>query len=204
MEPQNTTSFTGESQSQNQAPIDLNQPKKNSGGKVWKIVSICAIVLAIGLGAGFTYFLLDANDLSKKNDDLGSQLLSHLSELAKYKEMTGTNSPDEITNVDNMSIDFVGLQSALSGGLQGDFLISLEDIELKDNKDSSYQTLSLSVFEGAGYATSFTAYLYRSLSTDGEWKYSSNYSGLEVPTCDEVSEEEEKAFAGVLECTKSE
>lgn len=200
MEQQDSTSFTGASQSQTD-PVVIETPKKEKN--VWKIVSICTVILVLGLGAGLTYFLLNSNDLKKDKDELQGRYDTVMSELAKYKELTGTENADEITNIDDMSVNFEGIQNALSEGLDHDFLISLDGADFKDNSDSSYQTLGLSVYEGAGYATGFTAYLYRSM-TDGDWVYSSSYSGQAAPGCDDVSEEEEKAFDGVIKCTVAE
>lgn len=199
MEPQdNNMQFTGTPQSET---VSFSEPKASSGP--WKIISIIVVILAIGLAAGLTFFMMKSNENSKKIDELNNSLSVTTNELNRFKDATGVNNPDEI--ISNDEVDFLAFYEVLnSAGLTAIPTLSIVESGanasfIKLSTDKKYQIAS---FAATGTeAASWTAYFYRALP-DGEWKFS-DFSGQAVPTCNEVSDEEIAAFDGVVECTEA-
>ena len=166
-------------------------PVKKSGG-VWKIVSIIAIVLVVVAGAGAGWFFVQANDADKKVSDLQAQISAKNAELAELSEAT---------EGEDLTATLAGIHKALDDRLESVFYVTLDHAFIKNSADGDYKIASFGVVEYADDAlgSGFTAFLYRGVDDD-IWTFS-NFSGQAVPACADVSEAEQKAFEGVLECT---
>ena len=207
MDAENNNTFDGAGRSRisdvGSSPDFESGRAQGKSGKVWRIVSICLIVLALGLGVVAVLFFLQMNAANDKNDTLRSDLDARTLELNRYRELTATENPDEIAGGANGLADltemFAGINAAIDAKLSVDFLVYLDEAFVKNSEDGKYQIASFGVMEnGDDLRGGFTAFLYRELP-DGEWKFS-NFSGQAIPVCSEVAAAEQAAFRGVLEC----
>jgi hypothetical protein len=195
----NNIQFSGTPQSESTAsPFPT---PKDKGGKTWKLISIISLVLVVGLAAGFTFFLLQAQKDGDKISDLEGRLSTANTELNKFREVTGAQSADDVA----MNMDFSAFFDAMA---EAD--VSTENLVLSVSKDWSIKLSEDGDYEiaifGANDVTlegGWTAVFYRSLP-DGDWKYSINFSGHQEPFCSELSEDELAAFDGIITCAVEE
>jgi|GEM_PF-2167557 len=201
MEPNNNTQFTGMSQSES---TDASE----GGGKAWKIISVIAIILVIGLAAGLVFFMMKANGLKGDNDNLQSTVDTRTAELNRFREVTGVQNPNDFSTVASADVDFsVFFDAMTAAGFSNNVSLSIArdgSSFIKPSADGNFQIASFSA--GGELYNGWTALFYRTLP-NGDWTYS-DLSGVgilqEAQSCDGIAEEEVTAFDGVIECLADE
>lgn len=208
-DPQNTNpSFaTGNAA----APSSFASSGAEKSAKTWKAVGICALVAVVGLGIGLAFALINGNEESSEIDQLKVELDVKTVELNQYKELTNTESPTQIETVFvGQEIDLDGIYQALNdniGNNDGIFSTNLHNGKIRLNSDQTYQVADFGISEYSPvnnedgvyqWESSFQVYLYRAVP-NGTWKFS-NFSGQAVPLCSEVTEEDQAALVGIMEC----
>ena len=172
-----------------------------SNGKGWKIAAICALVAVVGLGAGLVFVLMSSNDSSKKVDDVQAQLDARTEELNKFKEVTGVESATDFV-ASNVDVDLTKLYSVVPKTAGNTVMFNLNGGYLKEN--GKYQVALLGVgeytAEGVAIPSGYAGYFYRALP-DGEWVMS-KYTGNAQAKCADLTEDDKKAFEGLLECAE--
>ncbi|MFV0484731.1 MAG: hypothetical protein ACK5MU_00660 [Candidatus Saccharimonadales bacterium] len=173
-----------------------------SNGKGWKIAAICAIVAVVGLCAGLVFVLMHSNDSSKKVDDVQAKLDASTEELNRFREVTGVDAAaDYVSNDDYLNIDFTELYNSIpKESADMSLVFALEGAYMKQNGDYQIATFGVGEVTNGSIGGGYTGHFYRALP-DGEWKFS-NYSGQAQPVCSDLTEEEQAAFDGVLECAE--
>jgi cell division protein FtsL len=197
MNPQdNNTQFTGISQNES---ISTSQ---GDGTKGWKITAIIAIIAVIGLTAGLVFFALKTKNLNNDIKDLQANLNATNVVLNKFKEATGVSNPEDFVSgtVNIGSSTFFDAMTAAD--IIGNISLSLIKSGtgasfIKTSADGNFQIASLGATTES-VPGEWIAYFYRSLP-DGEWVFS-NFSGLSLPLCSDITQEEIAAFDGIVEC----
>lgn len=199
-----------EAEKQAQKELDAQQKLEKNPNRIW-IITVCSlVVLVLGLGAGLIMSLVTSSENKTTIDGLQAEVTAKTEMLNRYKEATNTQTPEDVTIASTDEFDFKTIHQVLESKLASNerrYELNYKDAWIKFNKGGDYQIAKLGVtfFESADASQGlyklgdgFSAYLYRPFP-NGKWKYS-NFSAQESPSCDEITVEEQQAFAGVLEC----
>lgn len=166
-----------------------------SGGKGWKIATICAIVVIAGLCAALVFMFMSMTDANKKADDAQAKLNTSTTELNKFREVTGVeNAADYVAS--DVDMDFTTISSLFGDGM----VYALSGSYVKDNGDYQIAKFAAAPVVDGELSTGYTAYAYRTLP-DGEWK-KSGYTGNGQANCTDLEAADIAAFDGVLECAE--
>jgi len=196
MKPTDTTKPTGVSE-----PDSVPTSKSKSKGKAWTIFSI---IIIFGLAAGLAFFIFQSIDKSQKISDLEADLSTETGEVAQDQENSDTTEDSE-AEAAAVEIDLTVFYDAMiKAGLSKYTRANLGGSRIMTSANGEYNIAKFGVFDvrecqdgdclGGGIA-----FFYRALP-DGEWTYS-NFSGNGLAMCNDVTDAEKAAFAGIVNCT---
>jgi len=193
----NNPQFTGTPQSES---VSFKPKGGNGSSKIFPIISV---ILILGLAAGGVFFFMQAQNSTKKIDDLTTERDAAKTELNAFREATGAQNAADVTSP---SIDFGVFYNAIStynsinaaNISENVMLIAAKTSFIKPSKNGKFQIAFFGANEPGG--SGWNAYFYRALP-DGNWTLS-NFSGNGLVTCAEgvPTEDEIAAFEGIVGC----